>query len=562
MRTSAFRRLLPWLVTALLAIALPCRAAPELEASLDRTVLASGETLELTLTYPGRASGDPDLAPLAADFDILDRSHQNRISMVNGSVSATTTWRITLAPKRTGDLQIPPLALGDARSHALDIRVTADAAEPATADRPVFAEANLDRDDAMPGEQVLLTVALYTRIELSDLSMAPLAVPGAELIQSAENRYRKEIRGVSYQVIELRYALIANQEGELDIPSARFGARAVDSGDPFDRVFGGGRPLHIGSPPLRLHVGPRPAGAGTDWLPVRALRVEQKWSTAKRQVPLGEPITRTLTLTATGTSAARIPPLELPAPEGYRRYPDQPELHDATGAAGLTGRRTESFAVVAERPGPLELPPLRVRWWNTSTRKFEEILVPGEHFDILPAAGTAAPPPTASAASEPAASASAPATAAPAGWNMPLVYGLIAANLMLLTSTLAFAALWRRQKSPARAAHERQRPRADFAPVARAAATGDGVRLRAAILAWAREHWQDAGILSLRQVADRAGRETLRAAFRRLDASCYAPGGGPVLDLDALVAELRSIARAGAGGNRKAEPGLPPLYPH
>lgn len=561
MSTPVFLRLIPWLAAALLAIAQPCRAAPEFEASLDRTVLASGETLELTLTYPGRASGDPDLGPLASDFDILDRSHQNQINMVNGSVNATTTWRITLAPKRSGDLQIPPLALGDAHSHALAIRVTADAAEPATADRPVFAEASLDRNDAVPGEAVMLTVALYTRIELSDLSMEPLAVPGAELTQIAENRYRREIRGVVYQVIELRYALIPNQEGELGIPAARFGARTVNGGDPFDRVFGGGRPLRIGSAPLSLHVGPRPAGAGTDWLPVKALRVEQKWSTAKRQVPLGEPITRTLILTATGTSAARIPPLELPAAEGYRRYPEQPELHDDASASGLTGQRTSSFALVAERPGPLDLPPLRVRWWNTATRKFEEILVPGEHFDILPAAGTVAAPSTPSATPEPAASASAPAATAPAGWNTPLVYGLIAGNLLLLASTSAFAVLWRRRQ-PAAAAQPPVAQRSHFAAVERAAAAGDGVRLRAAILAWAREHWQDARIHSLRQVAERAGSEPLRAAFRRLDASCYAPDGGTAPAADELLTELRAIARTGADASRKPERGLPPLYPH
>ncbi len=556
-----------WVVAALLLAAPPSvlAAVEELAASVDRTTLASGETLELTLTYPGKTSDDPDFSPLDADFEILDRGRRNQISMVNGSFDATSIWRLTLAPKRTGDLQIPPLTAGDAQSHALTIRVTPGASGAVSADRAVFAEAVLDKDQAVPGEQVMLTVRLYTRVDLSNLSMEPLKVPGAELIQSAENKYHKDIQGQTYQVIELRYALIPEQEGELNIPAARFGARTLDNRDPFDRVFGGGgRPLRISSEPLALHVTARPAGA--NWLPVRQLRVEQTWSAATRQIPFGEPITRTLTLTATGTTSARIPPLELPAPAGYRRYADQPELHDDASTDGLTGRRTESFAVVADQPGELVLPPIKVRWWNTATRAFEETEVPGERFEILPAAGAAQIPPVASpetvaptaaeAIQPPAATA-----AAPAGGATPLIYGLLAGNVLLLSSTLTFALLWRRRGTATRVARDPVQQIADFSAVERAATAGDGVRLRAALLAWAREHWDDASIVSLRQVAERAGNERLRAAFRRLDDSCYAPRGGPSPSAEELLAELRPLAKTPAGDSKKPGRDLQPLYP-
>ena len=555
-----------WLLAGLLAMSPPAAATEELAASVDRTTLTSGETLELTLTYPGKAAEDPDFSPLDTDFEILDRSRRDQISMVNGSFDATSIWLLILAPKRAGDLQIPPLTAGDARSHALSIRVTPSTGESASAERPVFAEAILDRDQAVPGEQVMLILRLYTRIDLSNLSMEPLAVPGAELIQIAESKYHKDIQGQTYQVIELRYALIPEQDGELNIPGARFGARTLESRDPFDRVFGGGgRPLRISSEPRTLHVTARPAGAATNWLPVQALHIEQKWSTATRQVQLGEPITRTLTLTAIGTTSARIPPLELPAPRGYRSYPDQPELDDDTTAAGVSGRRTESFAVVADQPGPLVLPPIRVRWWNTTTRAFEETEVPGARFEILPAAGaphTAAVAPVDTLAAPATEAVQTPvATAAAPGGTTPLLYGLIVGNVLLLLSTLTFALLWRRGGTTVGAAREPTPQRADFSAVERAAAAGDGVRLRAAILAWAREHWQDAGIVSLRQIAERVGNEQLRTVFRALDDSCYAPGGRPPPNPEELLAQLRTLAKIPAGERKKPGRDLQPLYP-
>jgi hypothetical protein len=558
-----------WLCAGLLLAVVPptVTAAEELAASVDRTTLASGETFELTLTYPGKTSDDPDFSPLDADFEILDRSRRNQISMINGTVAATSIWRLTLAPKRTGDLQIPPLAAGDALSHTLTIRVTPGSGGPATADRPVFAEAVLDKDQAVPGEQVMLTLRLHTRIELSNLSMEPLSVPGAELIQSAENKYHKDIQGNTYQVIELRYALIPEQEGELSIPAARFGARTRDSRDPFERAFGGGgRPLRISSEPRTLHVAERPAGAATGWFPVRKLSVDQHWSTTTRQIQQGEPITRTLTLTATGTTSARIPPLELPASEGYRRYADQPELHDDITADGLTGRRTESFALVADQPGELVLPPIKVRWWNTTTRTFEETEVPGERFEIFPATNApqrpvVAPPDTLAIPAREAIQSPATTATVPVRADTRLIYGLLASNVLLLLSTLTFALRWRQPRTSAATPKEPGRKVADFSAVERATAAGDGVRLRAAILAWAREHWDDVNIVSLHQVAGRAGNERLRAAFRRLDDSCYAPGGRTPPDASELLAELRALAKAPASNRKKPGRDLQPLYP-
>jgi hypothetical protein len=87
------------------------------------------------------------------------------------------------------------------------------------------------------------------------------------------------------------------------------------------------------------------------------------------------------------------------------------------------------------------------------------------------------------------------------------------------------------------------------------------VRLRAAILAWAREHWQDAGIVSLRQIAERAGNEQLRRVFRALDDSCYAPGGRPPPNPEELLAQLRTLAKIPAGERKKPGRDLQPLYP-
>ena len=103
--------------TALLLPLLICTAtaqAAELTASVDRSRLNSGETVELTLeTNDVTQFGKPDLTPLEALFEVRGTRQVNQLNTLNGDNRATTRWIITLLPKENGSVVIPPLQLGD-----------------------------------------------------------------------------------------------------------------------------------------------------------------------------------------------------------------------------------------------------------------------------------------------------------------------------------------------------------------------------------------------------------------------------------------------------------------
>ncbi len=104
----------------LLAAGLCGAAWASVSASVDRTRLAAGDSVQLTLQTDS-ASGDPDLAPLARDFDILGRSSSTSYQLVNGQASTTRQLILTLVPHHAGTVQVPPLRWGQ----------RADAADPA-----------------------------------------------------------------------------------------------------------------------------------------------------------------------------------------------------------------------------------------------------------------------------------------------------------------------------------------------------------------------------------------------------------------------------------------------
>ena len=78
-------------------------------ASADRTQLAAGDSVQLTLQSDRSGSSEPDLAPLKKDFDVLGQSTSNSLQIINGSMSSQRQVRLVLAPRRSGLVEVPHL---------------------------------------------------------------------------------------------------------------------------------------------------------------------------------------------------------------------------------------------------------------------------------------------------------------------------------------------------------------------------------------------------------------------------------------------------------------------
>ena len=123
-------------------------SAAGLFARVDRTQLSIDETLELTLeTQGGAAFGKPDLEPLEQLFEIFDTRQVNRLSSSNGEAMASTRWLITLRPRQTGYVVIPPLQVADWRSEPITVLVQ-ESLKDTESDQlaPIFIDASVDHD--------------------------------------------------------------------------------------------------------------------------------------------------------------------------------------------------------------------------------------------------------------------------------------------------------------------------------------------------------------------------------------------------------------------------------
>lgn len=354
-------------------------------ATVDKTTITEFEVLTLTVTFNGAdPGGQPDFRPLQRDFEIVGQSSQSsssvRIAGGRTVRNLTTDWIVQLRARQRGQFTIPPLQLGPHRSNPIPIRVAARSAAATRRDAEViFFETSVDSRSVYVQAQLIYTVRLYWSGSITgEFPAAPTLENAVIELLVDENRYETVRNNRRYNVLEKQYAIFPQRSGRLTVPKEVFnGARGRDTLFNFSRR----EPVYAESKPLAVDVKSRPAAFPADapWLPAANLNVQARWSgdadTANWKV--GEPISRTLTMTADAVTASALPALLGTPPAGLRSYPDPPAIDEAVFERGIRATRVETQGLVPEAPGPVTIADLRIPWWNTRTDQLEFAVVPG-----------------------------------------------------------------------------------------------------------------------------------------------------------------------------------------
>ncbi|MBV5309886.1 BatD family protein [Chromatium okenii] len=581
------KRTLQLLIIFIASLNCAVAATGTFEAQVDRNRLSLNETLTLQLTADSDASGEPDVTPLAADFDLLNRGESTMTSIINGAMSHTRQWTLELAPKRSGQLTIPPLALGAMHSDSIAITVTETADD--SADKPVFMEASTDTLTPYVQQVVDYEVRMYFQDQPPRASLTEPTVDGATVERVGEDRSEETfINGRRYAVIERHYRLIPQRSGQLLIQSPRLDTvipapRAARQRDPFadfDQAFGNflqnlpssGRRVIERAADVTLTVRAQPAGSGVNWLPATSLQLSDEWTPSPPLFRVGEPVTRTLTITATGVTAAQLPDLSMGTVDGMQIYADQAQPENLPGTTAAALKRMK-IALVPTRAGTLTLPEIRLLWWNTVSDTPQVAVIPARMVEVTgaPAAVNPPAPPVVAAVPEVAAPmpkvvekpvvAVTPQAELFSGWWqwLALLFGL------LWLGTLAW--WWRERrgkvtpKLPPTETTSRHKSLSQINKrIEVACLAADARAAQTALLEWALARWPQQPPRGLVELGLRWNDAESAAVLAALDRAIYAPA--EMAWNGAAVWSVLSVqlARSEANPARVNDP-LPPLYP-
>jgi len=417
---------------------LAASASPEIEAAVDKRILTTDDTLQLKVTVRGGVDMTTPDMPSKGNFQVVGRSVSTSIEIVNGEMSSTKHFIYTLAPVKAGDFTIGPIKVfiegQEYSAGPLAVKVTEGRApntyqtqgpvpgnqgfpnspfgrNPFAGDpdwpfddenqpppqvpqpqshgdgRDTFVTVDTDKKDAYVGEQIIYTFRFYSAVSLQGSSQ--LSLPEfkdfitEELMK--EKKYQVDLNGRRYMVNEWRLAIFPTKAGKLYTGKTEVKANVpVPMGGGFSDPFFNGmvmsyRPKTFTGDSLPIEVKALPPPPADFSGLVGQFAMESQLN--KNQLDLGQTASLKIELGGKGNiREATIPPLDFP--KNLKVYPDQPTVKLDKNLTGLEGKKTFNYALVAERPGTVQLPPLEISYFNPLTQKYETLSAPGQTVAI------------------------------------------------------------------------------------------------------------------------------------------------------------------------------------
>ena len=338
-------------------------------------------------------------------------SYSSSTQIINGKISRATsyTYGYYLQALKEGKFVIPPAVIKIKNktyySDSLKIEVvgsntvqqnvqgvgrnkTDDQVEE-TGDE-IFVNLSLDKKDVFIGENIGVTVKIYTRVDISGIN--EIKYPGFEGFLKTDletppltSLQRENVNGTIYGTGVVQHFLLYPQiPGEITIDPVQISVLTRQKSGQSDPFFGdffstySTVPKAVLSKPVKIKVNPLP-GIKPDNFSGIVGRISLNSSLNKDTVNVNDAVNLKMVITGSGNlKMASAPEMKLPADlEVY-----DPKVTDElkNGMNGTTGQKTFEYLLIPRHYGDFTIPPVTYSYFNVSSRQFEKINTPELHF--------------------------------------------------------------------------------------------------------------------------------------------------------------------------------------
>jgi hypothetical protein len=391
----------------------PVLSAATFTASLDRSVVAVGGSVTLTLKFEG---GSPDQLPMPPAVPNLLVNYTGgpmHIDInINGQSSSIDSFNFNVTPIQPGDYVIPPMHV-EVNGQTLvsqPLKLTAlkpgNAGAQPGADTLAFWKLTVPKKEIYVGEVIQPQLQLYIRSGIYNAEeilqrfdqVAPslLKTEGFNVIKTGAAPHQElQLENGRYVLTTLAASLSPVKSGTLSISlaDARVGlqvpSRQNDGMDPLG-FFRHYQDRSVNLLPLdeKVTVLPLPPGAppgfngavGSYTLSVTA---------GPTNVAVGDPITVKVQISGAGNLDTLTLP-EQAAWHDLKVYPPTPRL-DSSDPLGTSGTKTFETVVIPQNTDLHALPPVSFSYFNTDKRSYETLSGPTIALDVRPGGSTAVP---------------------------------------------------------------------------------------------------------------------------------------------------------------------------
>jgi hypothetical protein len=347
----------------------------DISARLSSESIEELESVRLVIrVHNTRRAESLDLTDLEENFHIMGNNTSSQYKYVNGRTQSWVDYQITLQPRKTGTLAIPPIRVGNLSTNplALDVRPLTPSTRRQI-DELVFYEQQFSSSSVFVQSQISMQRKLFysNGVQLYGGQPAAPDIPNAKVVTLGENQTTTIQRnGRNYGVVTQSYAIFPEASGNLTIPAVEMTAsvRVLNSG----RVSRKG--VRVATKEKTITVKPIPDAypKTAPWLPAKNVSISQNFEPTLTEGPVevGDTLTQVVKITAERNTGASIPPLSSAlSGDAFRAYPEAAQLINNARGSDVIGQRIERRNLMPLRPGSLELPSATIVWWDTEANE-------------------------------------------------------------------------------------------------------------------------------------------------------------------------------------------------
>ena len=359
-----------WLIFSFLLIA---QLQSAVNISISDEDKAPGEPFEVTFSCDFAINSPPDFTPLQENFEIITSSQRQNVIFMNGTLQQNIDFVLTIAAKKTGELEIPEIAFGTESSPSKKIEVSAQRTKTEK-NKNIFITSEIASEGPFYQQApIKFLVKIFRAVNLSQGNLSEPTCSDADVIvKKAESEREYEYIDASNQrfiVFERTYYLFPQRAGRLEINPVEFSGQIVTGNHFFNmnsKFFRDRSEAHE----LEISKIPAPFSA-KDWLIAEDLTVTDEWSQEPTEAVVGEPITRTIRLSAKNANMANKLTLPFKSTDKYKVYAENPSETVIAKPEGLQIVKEYKFAVSPIKAGEVEIPSLKIKWWSSADDKIK-----------------------------------------------------------------------------------------------------------------------------------------------------------------------------------------------
>ncbi|MES2514531.1 MAG: BatD family protein [Bacteroidota bacterium] len=398
---------------------------PTFIAQVSKNRVAVGEVFQVAFTLNG--AGSNLVYPNFNEFNIYSGPNQSQsMSMVNGSISQSTTISLFIAAKKEGKftigvatvmsgnqkLETKPIVIEVIKGEAQSQQQQGGQNQGAQAQQSqgkeknqyaseisnedLFVRTYLSKTKCYLGEQLTLTQKVYSRVDLRGFQNVKFPpYNGFWSQQETGNQQidlkQENVNGVNYYVAEYsKVYLFPQRTGTINIGAIELDCivRRQTKRQPrniFEQFFGAGGyedvAIKVKSKPVKVEVTDLP----TDNKPVNFSGAvgdfNYKAEIDKNQVKANDAFNLKITISGKG-NIKLIEPLKLDLPESFETY-DPKVSENVKTAGGVSGSITYNYLIIPREKGEFTLDKLGFNYFNAEKKQYVSIPSPEIKLTVL-----------------------------------------------------------------------------------------------------------------------------------------------------------------------------------